>query len=225
MQKMRNELNMKKSSKSKGFTLIELLVVITIIGILAGLAVPAITGGLKRANQVRDVNNARQTGLTLFSDANDNSGVFRVDADGSGASPFGNATDLFKFLLDDGTLTTANVLAGTGVKASPNPTALAKANVAWAYVTPLKTSSNPNVPLLISYGPWTPAGIISKNGDAPGNATNSMWTDEGAVVYYVGGNAQFVKSEKSTGGAAGAKVVKFTPSDITNAGTLVILPP
>lgn len=223
MQKMRNELKMKKISKSKGFTLIELLVVITIIGILAGLAVPAITGGLKRANQTRDVNNVRQTGLTLFSDANDNNGVFRSDSAATG-SAFGSSTDLFQELLTEGILTSATVLSGTGVQTSDDPTTLLQENVAWDYVKGLKTSSNPNIPLLLSFGTWTKDSISKKAGiDISGfGEGDAMWTNEGAVVYYVGGNAQFIRSQ--AGGSATAKNVKFTPSDITLGTAIDIVP-
>ena len=67
--------------KANSFTLVELLVVITIIGLLAGLAVPAIQGGLDKAKQQVDVSNARQLGILFFNEANDNNGVYRVNSD------------------------------------------------------------------------------------------------------------------------------------------------
>lgn len=49
--------------KRLGFTLIELLVVISIIGILASLAIPAVTGALTRGQMTGTLNNARQLHL------------------------------------------------------------------------------------------------------------------------------------------------------------------
>ena len=40
--------------RNKGFTLTEMIVVIAIIGILAGVLIPTITGYIKRANQSND---------------------------------------------------------------------------------------------------------------------------------------------------------------------------
>ena len=66
-----------KSFKNKAFTLVELLVVISIIGLLAGLAVPAINGALKKAKSGACMANLRQIGLALITYATDSeSGKF-----------------------------------------------------------------------------------------------------------------------------------------------------
>ena len=64
-----------KNSHS-AFTLIELLVVITIIAILASIALPVFNGVTERANQTKDLSNAKQIGLALKLFASDNNGAF-----------------------------------------------------------------------------------------------------------------------------------------------------
>lgn len=62
--------------RTSAFTLIELLVVIAIIAVLASIALPAFTGVQERANQTKDLSNAKQVGLALRQFALDNNGAF-----------------------------------------------------------------------------------------------------------------------------------------------------
>lgn len=65
----------KNSLTRSAFTLIELLVVISIIAILAGIALPVFSNVTKRANMTNDLNNLRQIGIGAFAYMNDNDGT------------------------------------------------------------------------------------------------------------------------------------------------------
>jgi prepilin-type processing-associated H-X9-DG protein len=54
--------------------LIELLVVVSVIGLLAGLALPAISGGLKKAREGRCMSNLKQLGIAWLRFATDHDG-------------------------------------------------------------------------------------------------------------------------------------------------------
>jgi prepilin-type N-terminal cleavage/methylation domain-containing protein/prepilin-type processing-associated H-X9-DG protein len=72
-------ISMTKSSPPQArlaFTLIELLVVIAAIGILLGIAVPALSGAYERAKVTKDLSNLRQIGAATQMYMNDNNGVF-----------------------------------------------------------------------------------------------------------------------------------------------------
>jgi prepilin-type N-terminal cleavage/methylation domain-containing protein len=198
-----------KTSSRKGFTLIELLVVITIIGILASLAIPTIGKALAKANQTRDLNNIKQTGTTLFIAANDDNGVFKAKSS-NGGGMLGTSTEVFQELLNDGVLSSASVLAGTNVTPASDSTNLDSSNVAWEYVRGLTTSSNPNIPLLVSFGTGAELSDMTSGTDfsLSAGAGDAMWGDEGVLVYYVGGNASFLAATGS------GKNVKFNTAEI-----------
>jgi prepilin-type processing-associated H-X9-DG protein/prepilin-type N-terminal cleavage/methylation domain-containing protein len=87
--------NSHKSTFSIAFTLVELLVVISIIGLLGGLAIPAINGGLKSAKSGACLSNLHQIGVATIAYAADNS--FKLPDAGSGPSDMW-ATKLATFI-------------------------------------------------------------------------------------------------------------------------------
>ncbi len=124
---------MKNRPLTLGFTLIELLVVISIIAVLAGLAIPAIGGALERAKVVQDLNNLRQIGFGFRLYANDNnnailqvpnwSAILRFGpgalAGGNGAVPdskiFRSPFDPKRPVLNDGTSACSYALNSTSL--------------------------------------------------------------------------------------------------------------
>ncbi|MBA3652022.1 MAG: type II secretion system protein [Chthoniobacterales bacterium] len=63
----------------RGFTLIELVVVITVIAILASIALPVFSSLQEKARATQDMNNLRQLGIATQTYLNDTDGVIFVD--------------------------------------------------------------------------------------------------------------------------------------------------
>src|SRR5688500_1827787 len=79
-----------KVSKTTAFTLIELLVVISIIAILAGIALPVFGAVQVKGAQTKALSNAKQIGTSLRLYAVDNNGTYpsyTLEANGKPASP------------------------------------------------------------------------------------------------------------------------------------------
>ncbi len=65
-----------KRNSNNAFTLIELLVVISIIAVLASIALPVFTSVQERGFQTKDLSNAKQIGLACKLYAADHDGLF-----------------------------------------------------------------------------------------------------------------------------------------------------
>jgi len=63
-----------KHTPSRAFTLVELLVVITIIAVLAGLAVPVVRTALQKSKETESAAHLRQLALGMLAHAGDNDG-------------------------------------------------------------------------------------------------------------------------------------------------------
>ncbi len=196
-----------KKLKANSFTLVELLVVISIIGLLAGLAVPAIQGGLDKAKQQVDVSNIRQCGLIAFSYANDNEGNYGGTNTNSVTS-----TAFFTNLVSLGLLNSTKILAGNGYTAALATNNILVNNIAWGYNSPLTASDDGNLPLFISKN-FGNRNIFSNISIATSTAG---WKSKGIVVYQVGNSAAFIKSG-ANGAAVGSVTIPGVASNVGNA--------
>jgi prepilin-type N-terminal cleavage/methylation domain-containing protein len=201
---MRKIIRGLRNLKASSFTLVELLVVISIIGLLAGMAVPAIQGGLDKAKQQVDVSNMRQCGMIAFSYANDNDGNYN----GTNTTSL-SSTVFFTNLVSLGLLNTPKILAGNGYTAALSTNNISANNIAWGYNSPLTTSDDGNLPLFITknFG----AGTVFSNVSIA-SATNG-WKSKGIAVYRVGNSAEFIKP----GSSAGTVTISGVSSNATGA--------
>ena len=91
-----------KTKSNHAFTLIELLVVITIIAILASLAVPAFTMVQTQGNQMKGVSNCKQIILSLKQFSKDNNSQYPDSvANPLTGSIAQNANDAFRYMIQE----------------------------------------------------------------------------------------------------------------------------
>ncbi len=191
---------MKRIKIVRGFTLIELLVAISVVVILAGLTVPAISGAISRTNQTKDLSNAKQLAQVLLMDANDNNGLFRRNEDSDATDNAANATLVFRGLLKDNALTTTEVLSGYATKPfedGTNYNNLGASNVSWAYFAGLTVEDSDRLPLVISKGNTNniTADVLMDDPTDVELEGSGVWGKKGVIVAYKGQNAEFKKAK------------------------------
>lgn len=174
---------MKKSSAA--FTLIELLVVISIIAVLAGIALPVYTQVQERGAQTKDLSNAKQIALGLKLYAGDNDGLYPVVEGGTSNEAFAKLVPqyiptekIFYLAKSKWTPNQPDEVFGTGADGTPASTNLDTGENHFAYVNNLTDTSNPNFPLIADgFAAGTP-GTYTNDETAKGG----VWKGKKAIV-------------------------------------------
>jgi len=189
-----------------GFTLVELLVVISIIAVLAGVAMPAMTGVIERGQQTKVISDARQIYLALKMYAGDNDGLF---INNSGAMD--NANQAFRELLVEGRYLTTekifNVAKSKWCQGTTNKPLENTANITAAdadklmqegvnhfgFVGGLNDASTPSYPLIVD-GPTSQSTAQEFSYSTNEGLKGGLWKGKVTIVVFVDGSA---KSEKT----------------------------
>ena len=146
--------NVSGRASARAFTLIELLTVVSIIGILAGVAMPAMQNAIGNAKASSAMQQARQIALGLRTYAQENGEVYPVGENSYG-EPIDNANAAFRELYDY--IDNENVYAVKGSRwgaeadgkmDTPSEYVRAGENH-FAYVAGLTTSSKSDWPLIV----------------------------------------------------------------------------
>jgi prepilin-type N-terminal cleavage/methylation domain-containing protein len=208
-----------KASRKEAFTLIELLVVISIIAILAGIALPVFGSVQIKGAQTKALSNAKQIGTALRLFAVDNNGNYPSYVLDSNMKPtsalVGSANEAFAQLIPDYLpnedifwLTkspTCNPNPPDGQMDPPNtPVAvltLAEGENEWAYVLALNDTSNPSFPLIANG--FKDAGSHTYT-DVEGDP-GSVWKGKAAIVVRCDTSGSTIKTYKN---GTGTYIVK-----------------
>jgi prepilin-type N-terminal cleavage/methylation domain-containing protein len=183
--------------KRLGFTLIELLVVISIIGILASLAIPAVTGALVRGQMTGTLNNTRQLQLATFNANLDQETAGQLGAwPGAASNSVASTFPFWVGVLTNGYLSTNDLLK-----------MLSAPRVAVTNIPTTAAETAFNVYQVGNVVEDSSIFLSSRNWDATAPATAPLATaqpfgDKGVVVMRKGGDGAIIQQRFITNSAA-----------------------
>jgi prepilin-type N-terminal cleavage/methylation domain-containing protein len=194
-------------SKLNAFTLIELLVVISIIAILAGIALPVFGEVQIRGAQTKALSNAKQVGLACKLFAQDYNGNFPIYTDPvNRTSIASDANAALETLIPDYIQDKSvfaipkSVYCKNAGRGGADQTKLGAAENEWAYVVGLTDTSNSRFPLLADGFAQSSNYYVDDDSQAGG-----VWKGKKAVVIRVDISGAVETTYKPAGGGSGSK--------------------
>lgn len=214
-----------KTKRNHAFTLIEMLVVITIIAILAGLAVPAYTLVQRIAQQNRGVSNARQVILAMKLFSKDHSSQYPDTVPNPVTGGLAqNANDAFRYMIQEKCAPDERIFGcpagynpdGT-IGLSPNyGNALMPGENHWAMTAGQTDTTVGNMPLVFE-NPATPSWPPLWNADMAGKiAPGRTWAD-GKIIVGRNDGSVALEALSDTKGMVGPKVIASNLNLFTQA--------
>ncbi len=223
-------------NKEKGFTLIELLIVIAIIGILAGILLPALSRARESGRRTACASNLKQIGLGLIMYSNENAETFPVfhanAADGAMKDlneiypVYVSERKVFRCPSDSVFVTPATNAGITQKTAAQDDDAFDKDECSYGYDNTHGPSDDPGVPIVgdrptNAGGATTPtAGSNSPNhGGTIGDVATGDTAGNGQNLVYIDGHVEWISDDQ--GGwadAAGNREPVYTDDVIGTTG-------
>lgn len=214
-----------KTKRNHAFTLIELLVVITIIAILAGLAVPAYTYVQMLANQARGVSNAKQLIISMKLFSKDHSSQYPDTVPNPVTGSLAqNANEAFRLMIQEKIVTDERIF---GCPAGFNPdgslgqspnygNALMPGENHWAMTAGQTDTTVGNMPLVFE-NPASPSWPPLWNADMAGKiAPGRTWTG-GKIIIGRNDGSVAVETLADTKGMVGPKLMAGNVNLFTQA--------
>ncbi len=181
--------------RSSGFTLIELLVVISIIAILASLALPAITGALARGQMTQTLSNMKQLHLVAQQMALDSTttGDTNIGWPGDmGTSWAAWATNVVNGYMSTNDF--AKMVSAPGVTAPPNtsPSGFTVGVTRALILYPVRETNDTATVLFTSANFTNTTG----GGERPASAAKP-YGDKGYIVFRKGGDGSILQARQT----------------------------
>ncbi len=228
---MRNPFIQIQSRKTaSAFTLVELLVVISIIALLASLAVPGITNAQQLAQRIKDTNNLAQLGKLIKIYSVDNDGTYPTGVDGSGealTTAPGDSNTALRELFQVGLLKDEKIFYTPGVPGAIKPDgdigadnnyadALATGENCHVYVWGQSDSAESND--ILACNPTVSGLTPTPDGWTVSEFLSRVWGGKGINVLYCDGSVSFV--QKTRGSSGGETTVSTTPNTSSSGQVL-----